>query len=147
MRQQGDVALFNTLDGGEITVEDGIVAMSGGLETAVYLSLFGGNRDDQQRPGDLKQWWGNLAETDPAQRYRSETQRILDGLPATSANLMRIQDAVLRDLQPLIDAGAIRKAQAAASLEAHKRVRIRIRINGDTDLEFRANWEADISGD
>ncbi|MFW6156785.1 MAG: hypothetical protein ACOC7J_05650 [Armatimonadota bacterium] len=144
MRQQGDVLLTNTLDGGEIHADGGVIEMSGGLETAVYLSLFGGNREDEQRAGDPMQWWGNLSEDDPARRYRSETQRILTGLPATSANLLRVEDAVRRDLRPLIDEGVIRSVEVAVSLTGPKRVRIRVRIDGDTDLEFAANWEASL---
>jgi len=144
MRQQGDVLLTNTPDGGEINAEDGVIEMSGGLETAVYLSLFGGNREDRQRANDPMQWWGNFSEDSPASRYRSETQRILAGLPATSSNLLRVEDAVTRDLQPMIADGVIRQVEVAASITGPKRVRIRVRIDGDTDLEFRANWEADL---
>ena len=69
-----DVALRQTVDGGEITVINGIVELDGGLETSVYLSLFGGNVDD---PGDRvsdKTWWGNYDETNPNRKYRSRLQ-------------------------------------------------------------------------
>ena len=49
MTQQGDVLLFQTVDDGEINIENGVVEMSGGLETAAYLSLYGGNEDDDGR--------------------------------------------------------------------------------------------------
>ena len=39
MSQQGDVRLFQTNDGGEITVENGLVEMSGGLETCAFVDM------------------------------------------------------------------------------------------------------------
>ena len=62
--QQGDVSLFQTNDDGNIEVEGGIVTMGGGLETSAYLSLFGGNEDDDNRTDNPANWWGNIDETD-----------------------------------------------------------------------------------
>jgi phage gp46-like protein len=94
-----DVLLHQTPDNGEIDINGGAVAMTDGLETALYLSLFGGNVDDAGGQDLANTWWGNRSEQDPAQRYRSETQHLLGTLPATSGNLRRIQDAAQRDLQ------------------------------------------------
>ena len=96
INQQGDVKLFQTNDDGEITVTNGIVEMSGGLETTAYLALFGGNEDDS---GDTsKQFWGNFAENEPSKKYTSEFQHLLTKLPAVSANLLILEKAALRDL-------------------------------------------------
>jgi phage gp46-like protein len=95
-----DVRLYQTNDGGEIDVVAGQLVMADGLETAAYLSLFGGNQEDSGIEGDDgKQWWGNHSEPELAGQYRSETQNILASLPATSGNLRRIEDAASRDLQ------------------------------------------------
>ena len=51
MNQHGDVLLYHTPDGGEIEMVNGLVTMSGGLETMAYLCLFGGNEEDDGRPG------------------------------------------------------------------------------------------------
>ncbi len=94
-----DVVLFHTEDGGEIEIVNGVLTMSDGLETATYLSLFGGNeRDSGLAADDRLQWWGNLGEPNEARAYRSQTQNLLRNLPATSANLRRVEDAVSRDL-------------------------------------------------
>jgi phage gp46-like protein len=94
-----DVLLFHTPDGGEIRIEAGRVEMTDGIETAAYLSLFGGNEDDSGIQGDdPKEWWANKLETSPARKYRSETQYVLRSLPAIPANLRRIEDAAGRDL-------------------------------------------------
>jgi hypothetical protein len=86
-------------DGGEIQIESGEPLMSDGLENAAFLSLFGGNTEDSGRSDDnAKQWWGNLSETIPERRYRSETQNLLRSLPAVPGNLQKLEDAVERDL-------------------------------------------------
>lgn len=123
-----DVLLRQTADGGEITVDAGLVLMSEGLETAVYLSLFGGNEDD---PGDAdrtRQWWGNIGESEPARTYRSETQYLIRSLPSVPSNLRRIEQAATRDLQWMIDTGVARSIAVAALIPAVDRVTLDIRI-------------------
>jgi hypothetical protein len=94
-----DVLLEHTDDDGEITVTNGVVAMDDtGLRTSVYLSLFGGDSDDDGGPTTDKQWWGNLDEQDPAYKYRSVTQYLLKTSPATTASLVKIRDAIKKDL-------------------------------------------------
>lgn len=140
--QQGDVSLFQTDDDGDITVEAGIVAMSGGLETAAYLSLFGGNEDDDGTDGSPHSWWGNIDETQPEREYHSETQHLLQALVASAANLRRIEDAARRDLAGLVSVGAATEFAVVATIPALDRVKITIDGVGDTTLEFVENWQA-----
>lgn len=94
-----DVALHNTADGGEITISSGDVLVDDGLATAVYLSLWGGNDDDNGTEATKHlQWWGNLDEPVAARRYRSETQALLESSPITTAKLRALQEAAGRDL-------------------------------------------------
>ena len=81
MTQQGDVVLFQSLDDGEIVIEGGLATMDGGLQTAVYLSLFGGNEDDDGLAQNPKTWWANLDENQPVLRYRSRLQNLLRSIP------------------------------------------------------------------
>lgn len=143
--QQGDVKLFQTGDGGEIVVDGGIVEMSGGLETAVYLSLFGGNEDDDGRDENPHTWWGNLDEIDPARRYRSETQNLLRAIPATSNNLRRIEDAATRDLAWLESSNVTSSVQVEATIPGVNRVKLTIDIEAYGEkfrFEFVENWKA-----
>lgn len=100
-----DVRLFQTNDGGEVSFVNGSPVLSqDGYESAVYLSLFGGNEKDSGIDGDKpRQWWGNLSESDPARTYRSETQNLLRSLPATAGNLKRVEDAANRDLAWMLE--------------------------------------------
>lgn len=130
-----DVRLYQTVDGGEIDISNGQLALSDGLETAVYLSLFGGNEDDSGGDDtERKQWWGNFEELDEDEKYRSETQYLLNGLPASSANLLRIEDAIARDLAWLSN-GLASSVDVAVSIPALNRIAISIEIVID-DREF-----------
>ncbi len=100
----GDVLLFQTNDGGDINIENGKIKFTVGLETAVYLSLFGGNEDDNGIGNNLAQWWGNIGEP-TLNRYRSQLQNILRSIPLISGNLNRIKDAANNDLSWLIETG------------------------------------------
>jgi phage gp46-like protein len=112
-----DVRLFQTENGGEIDIVNGQVLLNDGLETAAYLSLFGGNEDDAGIDATAElQWWGNAWEADPANQVRSETQFLLKNIPATTGNLRRIEDAANRDLQWLLDRKLANSITVAASI-------------------------------
>ena len=142
--QQGDVLLFQTDNDGEITVTDGIVEMSGGLETAAYLSLFGGNEDDDGLSDNGNTWWGNLDEPDPAMQYRSETQNLLQGIPATTGNLRRIEDAAQRDLQWFLDEKIASSISVVVTIPELNRIKITVNIEAqgeEFNFEFVENWK------
>lgn len=91
--------MFQEDDGGNVEFVNGTVTTEDGLATSAYLSLFGGNEDDEGLAGDTsKQWWGNVEEADETRRYRSETQALLRSMPLVPANLRRAEDAAVRDL-------------------------------------------------
>ncbi len=143
--QQGDINLFQTNDDGDIIVENGLVRMTGRFGTAAYLSLFGGNEDDDGSQDNSHGWWGNIDEVDPAERYVSETQNILESLPATSANLRRVEDAVRRDLQWFLVKNIANTVTVAVSIPAINRLKIVITIEAqgeEEEFEFTENWKA-----
>jgi len=124
-----DVALRHTVDDGEIESVNGQIVLADGLESSVYMSLFGGNEDDSGLGGDdLKQWWGNLGETDPARRYRSETQNLLRAIPATAANLRRIEEAAGRDTSWLTELRIATSVEATATIPALNRVNLLVEV-------------------
>lgn len=140
-QQQGDVWVYQTTDDADIEVIQGLVTMSGGLETSAYLCLFGGNEQDDGRADNPLQWWGNYGET-PERQYRSETQYLLRSLPAIPANLRRVEDAATRDLSTLVDIGAATEIRVSASIPGINRLRLQVDIDGDQTLEFVENWNA-----
>lgn len=143
----GDIHLYHTLDGGEIEVAGGEVRTTGGLESLVYLSLFGGNANDSAAENDPLQWWGNFIELDAARKYRSRTQNVLRSLPVSTGNLRKLQQAISLDLQDLQTRGIITGADVSLYLEDRNRVCITLVIHGDSEsleLIYQLNWEADI---
>jgi phage gp46-like protein len=145
MNQQGDVRLYHTHDGGEIDITGGLAAMDGGLETAAYLSLFGGNEDDDGLALNPATWWGNLDEIDPTRHQHSETQYLLAHLPATPANLRRIEDAAGRDLKWMVEKKVATAVTVAATMPGLNRVHLAVHIQADgadVGLDFNENWRA-----
>lgn len=146
--QQGDVKLTQTPDGGEISIKNGIMQMSGGLETAVYLSLFGGNEDDDGRDQNPHTWWGNRIETTAARKYVSETQHLLQALSATTGNLRRIEDAVKRDLAWLESENVASDVSVSVSMTGVNRINIAVSLaayGNESQFEFAENWKEGIA--
>lgn len=136
-----DVLLFHAADGGEIQIENGRVQLSNTYETAVYLSLFGGNERDAGLTATASlQWWGNFGEDDEARQYRSETQHLIRSLPAIPANLRRIEDAAQRDLEWMLSEG-IDTIRASATIPAHDTVALDIELDC-ADETFRFRFES-----
>ena len=139
--QEGDVVLFQTDDDGGIEVNEGLVTMDGGLRTAAYLSIFGGNEDDDGIESNSKTWWGNFLENEPSKRYISETQNLLQSLPLTSGNLLRVEDAAKRDLNWFISEGVATKVEASASIPTVNKIKLVINIDQEQFI-FVENWRA-----
>ena len=148
-----DVRLFHQADGGNIKFAgDGPVSdikLDTGLETAVYLSWFGGNVRNHGHDDPLRSkhqhgppWWGNLNE--PVARHLiSETAHVLRDLPATSNNLLGVEAAMLRDLQWGLDDGTFQDATVTASLVAKDRIRLTAQLIIDKEefvVAFEKSW-------
>lgn len=126
-----DVLMTQTPDGGELQIFNGQIVMSQGLETAAYLSVFGGNVDDSGLDADLpKTWWANRAQTDPTLQYRSQLQHALATLPLTPANLSAFEDAASADLAWFTDSVADSIA-VVATMPALDTVNIAVSIEID----------------
>lgn len=147
MAQQGDVYLYQTDDGGDIVVQNGVAQMSGGLETSAYLSLFGGNEKDNGLDDNKYNWWGNLSETVQCRKYRSETQNLINSLPAISSNLRRIEDAAKRDLNWFLTEGVATEINVEASIPSVNNVKLVINILAEGEeysFKFIENWKAEM---
>lgn len=147
--QQGDVLLFQTDDDGEILVEGGVVEMTGGLEVAAYLALFGGNEQGNGLQENPFGWWGNISETDPSRRYVSETQNLLLVLPVTTGNLRRIEDAARRDLLFFTRDRIASTVEVVASIPGLNKIKIDVVIVAqgvESTFSFTENWKAATNG-
>jgi phage gp46-like protein len=138
-----DVRLYHDNDGGEIAFVNGQAVMSDGLETAAYLSMFGGNETDTGGDETAQlQWWGNLSENEASKKYRSETQALLTSIPAIPINLLRIKDAVERDLAWMLEEVAA-SVGVSVSIPALNSIDIEIEIVVDDrkyEYAFTEAW-------
>ncbi len=135
-------------NGGELILNGGDLLVGNGLLTATVLSLWGGNLEDDGLPGsDSVQFWGNNIGQDPNESLRSETQRLLTSIPATSSNLLRVQDAIVRDLSWMIDEEIVKEYEIEIALTGVKRIGITINftVNGETyELQFTREWTGQV---
>jgi|LSPZ01.1.fsa_nt_gi phage gp46-like protein len=101
---EGDSLLYETPDGGELAVENGLFVSDKQFSTAVYLSLFGGNKEDTGKTKNKNEWWGNVINgVTENEKLRSRFQYIITGLPMTVKNIKEAETAAAMDLQWFLD--------------------------------------------
>lgn len=135
-----DVKLIQTLDDGNTIVENGVMEMDDGIYSAIYLSISGGNEDDPGESDTTNEWWGNDLETEEAAKYRSKTQHLIETLPTTTANLIRLKAAVLSDIEWMINDEIIINPVVTVSIPKVNWVKIVI----ETELvryEYMKEWQ------
>jgi phage gp46-like protein len=137
----GDALFEACPDGGDITLVDGLIARTGGIPGAVYISIMGGNDDDDGRPGAKEQYWGNALEADETRHIRSRTATILIGLPMTALSLRAVEAAALQDLAWMTTTGVASEIRVTASIRSPNWLVLRVEVDGES-FEFRLNWEA-----
>ena len=144
----GDVLLLSSEDGGDLDINDGIITMTGGFETAAFLSLFGGNfNDDGTTSTQNKEWWGNkLDVNNPNRKMTSRTQNILKGYPATPGNLNLVEQAIRLDLNWMIENSIIDELIITLTIPSKNKINIALEGKKDRNtiagIEFEQNWLA-----
>ncbi|MBC7486086.1 MAG: hypothetical protein H7282_04990 [Cytophagaceae bacterium] len=99
-----DVALLETLNGGDIQINGNDLALQNSWGNMIYIALFGGNKeaDTKSIPDNEmdNSWWGNdlLMPNDPAIQFNSKTERILDSVALNSNGRIQIENTVKEDL-------------------------------------------------
>lgn len=140
-----DVLIYQTPDDGDIKVQDGVTQLTPGFESAVYLSMFGGNEDDDGSAGNQLSWWGNQLDADEARHYRGETETTLESIPAVPVNLLKVEEAVKRDLKWLTETRAASSVTVSTSMPAVDTVSIVVFVVADgveSQFEYVENWKA-----
>lgn len=140
-----DVFILQTSDDGDLRIQNGDIVLTDGIETAVYLSLFGGNDDDSGGENDKNSWWGNLDEPNINAHVRSETQFLLTSLPPFTGNVSRISAAVLRDTAWMITLKHAIKIEVQTVLISLNRVKITLDIllspQKNIKINLVENWD------
>jgi len=77
---------------------NGDIRTTNGFDSSVYISLFGGNLQDNSIPGNDLSWWGNLTESDPNMVTVSRTQHLLRSSAISPGLLPSLEIAIRNDL-------------------------------------------------
>lgn len=148
---EGDLLLVDTPDGGDILIDEGLFQADSSLETAVYLSLFGGNKEDSGKVKTNKTWWGNtLDETSDEEKLISRFQYIITALPLSVKNIRAAEAAAVLDLQWAINLGIADKIEAEGRIKDKGWFFLEIKILKNADAIFNGNfltaWTAGAGG-
>jgi phage gp46-like protein len=126
---EGDILLTETPDGGDFIMNDGLIMADHNYSTAIYLSLFGGNKEDSGVVKTNKTWWGNtLRDTQKNEKLISRFQYVIRSMPLTVKNIKAAEDAAVLDLAWMVEEGIADKVEATGSTEGKNRFRIAINI-------------------
>jgi phage gp46-like protein len=127
---EGDLLLEDTPDGGDIQLINDVFVSDTTLKTAVYLSLFGGNKDDNGKVKNKNTWWGNtLAGVSENEKIISRFQSIIFSLPMSTKNIQEAETAAKLDLQWIIDEGIGNDIIVSGSAIARNKFKIKINIS------------------
>ncbi len=148
---EGDVLLEADSDGFDIVLKNGLVQECVDFNTAIMISLFGGNKEDSGKVKNNKAWWGNLVgEILENEKVVSRFQNVINGLPFSLKNIAEAESAALLDLEWL------KKEKLADSVFAEGRVLgrnnfvLKIVVKKDVDVlyedEFPVLWKGEING-
>jgi phage gp46-like protein len=148
---EGDLLLEDTPDGGDIRIENDLFVSDRSFNTSVYLSLFGGNKDDNGKVRNNRTWWGNTLEgTAENENLISRFQAIIFGLPMTTKNIQEAETAASLDLKWLIKEGAADKIITTGRATGHNRfaLTVQIRSGGKSIYEntFPLFWRSGLYG-
>lgn len=106
-----DLAIIETLNGGDLQLVGRDLAIVEGNENQFYLSMFGGNVEqdtENSTPGNAKDYWANnlLFPSEASMQFNSKTERILNTTELTSVGRLKIENAIKQDLKFSSDFGA-----------------------------------------
>lgn len=148
---EGDVLLIETPDGGDIVFESGLVKPCKDFSTAVYLSLFGGNKEDAGTVKNRYTWWANtLKETQENEKMASRFQAVITGLPLSVKNIRKAEAAALLDLGWLKSDGAADEIIAAGKTKGKNTFMLSVEVKSKGQQlyqeEFALLWRHGIYG-
>ena len=134
-----DLKLIETGNGGDLVKLGDNLELINGFQNMPYLAMFGGNVE-QSTPQTRKlgeqnfDWWGNslLFPTNSAIQFNSLTEKTLMNVSLNSAGRVKIQNAILSDLNFM---NAFAKVEVEVSLLGLDKVKIFLKILQPNNLE------------
>lgn len=144
-----DLKVIESGNGGDfVKVARDLVTVYG-FENMPYLAMFGGNvaastPNDRLESEQAFDWWGNsfLMPNDKTYQFNSETERVLNTTPLTSAGRVLIEQAVRNDLAFMKEFATV---LVVVSITATDRVVIGVRLQQPDNTQkkdFIYIWDA-----
>jgi phage gp46-like protein len=137
---EGDLLLYDTPDGGELAIESGLFVSDKQFSTAVYLSLFGGNKEDPGKVKNNQEWWGNYLGISESEKLKSRFQYVITGLPMTVKNIKEAETAAQLDLQWFISEKIADEIFTYGQAVAKNRFNLTVEIMKDTRTIFKNTY-------
>jgi hypothetical protein len=137
-----DILLYESGNGGEISLKNGDIQMTDSISNQPYLAHFGGNVEasttgEEITGEDRSDWWGNaFFENDQASQMNSELERALNNTALNSSGRLSIIQSAKTDLQFLKEIADI---DCEASIIGIDKISISDKIN-QTQKTF--TWDA-----
>jgi hypothetical protein len=137
-----DILLFESGNGGEISLLNGDIEMTDSLANQSYLSHFGGNVEASTNGEEIegeerKDWWGNIFfQNDSTSQMNSELERTLNNTALNSVGRLQIEQSAKSDLEFLSD---IAKTDSKATIDGIDKIKIHDSIN---QIKNSFVWEA-----
>jgi len=129
---EGDILLYESIDGGEVSLESGLFIPDKQFSTAAYLSLFGGNKSDSGKVNNRNEYWCNFLDNiAESEKYRSRFQHIITGFPMTVKNIKDAETAAYMDLQWFINEGIADYIFVYGQATGKNRFNLRVQILKD----------------
>lgn len=148
---EGDVLLIETPDGGDVVVEDGLIKPCKDFSSAVYLSLFGGNKADDGKVKNSRTWWGNVLEDlSEDEKMISRFQAVVLGMPLSVKNMREAERAASLDLNWFIEKKIADEIKTSGRIKERNNflLSVEIKKEGKTlyDEEFALLWQGGLNG-
>jgi len=148
---QGDLKLIETPDGGDCVFADGLISADPAFGTAVYISLFGGNKADAGAVKNRDTWWGNtLQGVSESEKIVSRFQNFIHVMPMTVKNIKDARDMANLDLKWIIDEGIADELIIDTRSEGINRLRLFVKATkagkNIFESEYGVLWGAGLNG-
>lgn len=123
-----DIELYESGDGGELSILNGDISLIETLYQTIYIALFGGMADGSD-------YWANalLFATKKNKQYNSETEKLLSEVTINSSGRLKIARAVENDLSFLKN---VANFEVNVLILSTNRIEINIVLSSGTEMQY-----------
>jgi phage gp46-like protein len=142
------IKLISDLTTGQLSAE-GKIKLDAGIETSIFISLFGGNvggfTTASRNPAGVenKDYFGNLYLKEIGKPlFNSKFEKYLKENPLTTGNLKKLNELVLGDLEWLVKNKAVKSFEIDFEIESANQLKIEIiaKQPNNTEKKYQYLW-------